>query len=142
MTRLVEGEQRRPAYLAATKPTGRVLNAGASGLTAHQYWESDPYYDQSRLAQKKSRAKFTPANIYNPQTWQDLISKTLDANDMVKGGAAHKSRRQNECLAKTKRILIPDLQDEVDCKGNKITGCIKKLCTQVWKNNYQIGEPV
>lgn len=61
---------------------------------------------------------------------------------MVKSGAVHNSRKYNECLARTKRTLQPDLQEPVDNKGNKITGCIKKKNQLVWKNNYQVGQQV
>lgn len=63
-TRLVEGENRK--HFDPQTTTGRVLNASKSGQTAHEYLEKDPYYDETRLAQKKSRAKYTPSNIYNP----------------------------------------------------------------------------
>ena len=78
------------------------------------------------MFQSKIPSQCTPANVYNPQSWQDLISRTLNANDLVKGSAIHPSRKQQENLQRTKKVLEPRLQDEVDVMGNTITGCTKK----------------
>ena len=54
------------------------------------------------------------------------MNRTLQANDLIKGSAYHQSRKQNENLHRTKRMLEPNLQEEIDVLGNKITGCAKK----------------
>jgi hypothetical protein len=81
--------------------------------------------DPSRLIQKKAVAKCTPGNFYNRQNWDDLINRTLNANDLIKSNAPHISRKQNENLKRTKRMLEPDLQEQQ--VANKIVGCQKKL---------------
>lgn len=92
-----------------------------------------------RLFQSKIPSECTPANVYNPQSWQDLISRTLNANDLVKGGAIHPVRKQQESLKQTKKVLEPHLQDEVNVMGNKITGCKKKVLSS-GVQTYQLGQ--
>ena len=51
----------------------------------------------------------------------------MTANELVKTTAAHSTRQRKEHLNKTKQVLEPNLQDEVNVMGNKITGCVKKV---------------
>lgn len=136
-TRLIEDNTRakRPyndTYISRVPLGSAHLREAAPGGNAGAEYHQ-------RLFQGKIPAKCAPANVYNPQSWQDLISRTLNANDLVKGGAIHPSRKRQENLKQTKQVLEPHLQDEVDVMGNKITGCTKKVIVN-GAQTFQIGQ--
>lgn len=112
---------------------------GSSQLREAAAGGQDVFDHNQRLFQAKIVPHCAPANVYNPQSWQDLISRTLDANELVKGGAIHPSRKRRENLKQTKQVLEPHLQAEVDVMGNKITGCTKRVLSS-GVQTYQIGK--
>lgn len=137
-TRLIEDNHRakRPPQLGDTNISRVPL--GSALLRDHASHDGSSAQHYQRLFQSKMPSKCTPANVYNPQSWQDLISRTLNANDLVRGSAIHPSRKQHENLKRTKKVLEPQLQDEVDVLGNKITGCKKKVLNNGGQT-FQIG---
>ena len=54
-------------------------------------------------------AKCVPGNFYNRQNWSDLISRTINANDLINPQAQCDSRKNNENLKRTKQTMEPDL---------------------------------
>tara|TARA_B110000305_G_C18921207_1_gene395219 strand:+ start:244 stop:579 length:336 start_codon:yes stop_codon:yes gene_type:complete len=110
-----------------TKPVATAYMAKSSAIQATVFLEATTErIDHKKLTQKKAPSKFTPYNINNSHTWEEMIERTMQANDLVNSNAIHSKRQQNENLKKTKRMLEPDLQEEVNVLGNKITGCAKK----------------
>lgn len=102
-------------------PIGSSYFAQQSTTTA----ESSKLYHRP-LLQHKQTAIYTPVTITKKQTWEDMIARTMTANQLIKTDAISKKRYQNENLKRTKRILQPELQEPVDVLNNKITGCSKK----------------
>jgi hypothetical protein len=82
-------------------------------------------------------SKYTPGNFYNRQNWDDLINRTINANDLINPKAQSDSRKLNENLKRTKRTLEPHLQEEADT--SKIVGCQKKLLNN-GNQTYKIGQ--
>ena len=88
INRIFDGQRNRV-------PTSSTIFNYKQGMT-------DPTFDHSVLAQKKKHAKFAPGNVYNPQSWTDLIAKTMDTNTICNNT---RTRDVNENINKTKRML-------------------------------------
>lgn len=63
----------------------------------------------------------------------------MTANELVKNNTVHSNRIKNENLKKTKQVLEPQLQDEVNVMGNTITGCVKKRIND-GEQTFKIGK--
>lgn len=138
-TRLIEDNQRATRVPQYGNTNASRVPLGGAVLRSQASQDGSGAEHHQRMFQSKIPSQCTPANVYNPQTWQDLISRTLNANDLIRGSAIHPSRKQQDNLKRTRKVLEPQLQDEVDVLGNKITGCKKKVLNKGGQT-FQIGQ--
>ena len=99
--------------------TLKMLQSNSSRQIYHRSFKSSllSHNHDPLPKEEKPKAKCAPINYYNPQSWEQMLQRTLTVNDLVKAKPGH---QKHASIDLTNRIIVPQKMPEYTVKTRKI----------------------